>query len=314
MKNLNEKIKKYGVYVGLLAILLIMLAIMGNLALGTPDIGEAKEPSPFAVSLVKTFPVLGDVAKDLMPDSAIAGYLKKEEAKENGSEGDGNNTPAAGKPNQYYYSKDEIDKEKYKYIDDTTYTGSRNVSLENFSEPFAKSENYISNKVLLEGLDEEVKENVFKTAEAFVTDLFTTDYHALEVSSEAYMGKLMSYYQPNSAMYTPDGTLLKNEYLVGRYIQWLIENKVQTEGTFKSDNSLIYADGRFMYVRGELDLSSYSCEDEDGVSECLPMMINMKDGGKYIFEVGIAYYGDWYKDILTSPYCVKYYNVVKVEE
>ena len=315
VNNLLKIAKKHKPFIAALIILIAIIVFMFVKVLSPVAIDGRKEPNKFVSGLAKIFPFIEDDKKDELPDSAVVGYKGEKEAAGNAEE-DVEETLAtidteAGAKIKVAPEDGKLLKGEMNYVADTIYTGKSKISPRNFATKFQKSDNYINNRTTLEYMEPEIKKNMFDLANNFARDMFNIDYHTIQVDRKAYEEKLNQYFLTNGAFFLPDGTMLKPPYIITDLADWALNGKIQAESEFVTDESLIYVDEGITYIRGELTINPYSCEDDNGETVYLPAGINYKESGKYIIEIGIIYYGDGYKDFIQSPYLIQSYEVIE---
>lgn len=314
-KKIQRELNKHKGFIAVLVIFIAFIALMFIKVLSPVEVDGRKEPNKFTEGIAKIFPFLDDSKRDELPDSAIVGYNGKEKISKNNEETVAETVSSidteAGVQITVAPESGKILEGEMNYVADTVYTGKNQMSPRNFATRFQKSDNYINNRTTLENMAPEIKKNMFDTANNFARDMFNIDYHTIQVDRQAHEKKLNQYFLTNSAFFLPDGTLLKPPYIITDLTDWALDKKIQAESTFTTDESLIYVDDGITYIRGELTIEPYSCEDDNGETIYLPAGINYKESGKYIIEIGIVYYGDDYNGYLQSPYLIYNYSVIE---
>jgi hypothetical protein len=198
------------------------------------------------------------------------------------------------------------------YFSDTTYDGKTNLSLATFEYPFQQEdapETYVNNKDFLKKTDPAYVTKVQEYAQQFVKDMFCTGYRSIAVDKDAYAKKLSSYFIQNPMIpwdAVSDEDIFMPEDYFKHLADWYVDNEVQADVTFTTDNSLIWEDNKFVYIRGELKIDPYSCKT-DTMSGFMPKGVDYKNGGTYILELKIGYYGDWYKDAGVNEFQIDNY-------
>ena len=206
------------------------------------------------------------------------------------------------------------------YMADTSYDGKTDLSLKTFEYSFdktshyqdvedasAKSEgrepdtvvsSYIRNKDFISSISDETLKRIKDYSSSFITDMFGTSYHTIAQDKDAYVKKLSDYFNGNSMItwdtVDVDGT---DDYFVGtpdeyfaNQAQWFIDNEVQADVKWTSDDSLIWSDHNYTYVRGELTIDPYSCKAAKSTGY-MPTGVDYVNGCKVIIELQLAYYG-----------------------
>lgn len=200
------------------------------------------------------------------------------------------------------------------YMSDTTYDGKTELSLRTFEHPFDKTSEYqeiedsvakesgkepdtviseyVNNKTFLKQVDEEKLKEVKEYANNFIKDMFATDYHTISQDKAAYVKKLSDYFDGNSMIAwdgADDSIGTPNEYF-DKQAQWFIDNEVEADVKWVTDDSLIWSDHNYVYIRGELTVTPYSCKAKK-TTGYMPTGVDYVNGSKSIIELQIGYYG-----------------------
>lgn len=209
------------------------------------------------------------------------------------------------------------------YINETTFKSDSAMPIEVYEYPFQKTVGtsklggtYVNNKDMIATYDNETLKRIEEDAKQFIADSFSLNYHSIEADTDSFKANIERHYLDTTAIQFPvksdemdgENLILKPMYFSGEIADWAINNKVQSEATFTTDDSLIYGDDQYIYVRGVLDLDAYNCDDEKGTCDCLLPEVNYNTGGKYIVDVCYQYYGYWYPTL--KEFAVNGFQVV----
>ncbi len=155
------------------------------------------------------------------------------------------------------------------YISETNYTGRLSQYPELYQIPFRKSDAYICNKDFSEK-HKDIFEECEKDAAAFLEALFNVDYRTVAEDPSKFVMGVMKNADPE--VYIAKGYDTEEERCLYLYdyikelSDYFVENQVEMEAKFYTDDSLVYSDF-YTFVRGELVFTIYSSEDPDLIYE-----------------------------------------------
>ncbi|MCR4902068.1 MAG: hypothetical protein K6A23_04355 [Butyrivibrio sp.] len=157
--------------------------------------------------------------------------------------------------------------EPVSYISETNYKGALSQFPELYQIPFKKTESYVSNKEFSKEHSDIFTECEEDATEFFET-LFNVNYRDILNDSKGFVTDVMKngdYDAYVTKFYDTDDqeTIYFYRY-INELAEYFIENQVQMEAKFYTDDSLVYSD-YYTFVRGELVFTIYS--SEDGSSE-----------------------------------------------
>ncbi len=159
--------------------------------------------------------------------------------------------------------------DKPTYISETNYTGHLSAYPELYEIPFKKSDAYICNKDFYEAHYEIFKE-CEDDATAFIESLFNVNYRVVAEDEADFVSDVMAngdyeaYVTKNYGM-EDEETICLLEH-IREISDYFIENQVEMEAKFYTDDSLVYSDF-YTFVRGELVFTIYNTEDKDSEYE-----------------------------------------------
>ena len=216
------------------------------------------------------------------------------------------------------------------YMSDTSYKGDTALDIELFQYSFQTSDDYVNNKELIQQLRDEDQrvtketsvegEEESQTAEPatmsteelrlsgltaigtqkleylkeyakeYVETLFGTGYREIETDEDGFIAKIEDMMLYDTYLDDYDNYYSRNE-LIKAIADWMVENHVQADVTFNTDDSLVCMNDNSYTVRGTLTIDAYNC-DSDEMSEAIPKGLDYKNGGKYVFDVIIGNYAN----------------------
>lgn len=190
--------------------------------------------------------------------------------------------------NKKTYEKEEIPDHGYR--SETTYDGTGEFDEAVYDIPFSgklgeleeEANAYVSNVEWVKEYTAPVASPYLQSAEVFFK-LFLPGYRTIEEDKEKYKTEILK------LVYTDNGSLTRffHDEDFDVFADWLIKNKVQVNAEFKTDSSLIWMDG-YTYVRGELDIESFSCDTSQEILRHMPL----DRDGRYIVDISIGYDSD----------------------
>lgn len=152
------------------------------------------------------------------------------------------------------------------YVNETRYIGGIGYPIV-YNIPFGKDEYYKTNKALWE--EEEVDIDIcVSTAQKFAETLFNSSYRTIQEDDDLYRATLLDL-MDRDFFYEEDEQ--GNGYTEWEYIEkiekYITDNEIEMESKFKTDSSLVYADGYYLihdivYVRGMLEYEVFSSKGE----------------------------------------------------
>lgn len=214
------------------------------------------------------------------------------------------------------------------YISETSYKGDTALDIELFQYSFQTSDDYVSNKELIQKLKDEDQrvtketsaageeksqavesttmsteelrlsgltaigtqklEYIKKYAKEYVETLFGTGYREIETDEDGFVDKIEDMMLYDTYMDDYNNYYSRSE-LIKTIADWMVENHVQADVTFDTDDSLVCMNDNSYTVRGALTIDAYNC-DSDEMSEAIPKGLDYKNGGKYVFDIIIGNY------------------------
>lgn len=187
-------------------------------------------------------------------------------------------------------SKIGLPDENGSYIGDVAYDGAEEVDKSVFMYPFAKTDDYVANKIVIKNRKKEYIENAKTFTEDFFAKAYGTGFHEVESDTKSYINDVLWYYLPNA--YDWDNNLIDD--VIAQKAEYIKENHIQAEIDVDTADYLVYEDG-MTYVRGVVNVTSYQC-DADSTEKDLGLEL-AKDGS-YVFDLQLypngTYEGDAY--------------------
>ena len=152
------------------------------------------------------------------------------------------------------------------YVNETKYIGGIGYPTV-YNLPFQKSDTYISNKELWDEDEINIEECV-ATAKKFSDTLFNSSYRTINENRDLFTANLADlmdrdfYYER-----TEDNEGMDVYECIENAENYITDNEIEMESTFKTDTSLVYSDGYYLmsniiYVRGILEYEVYSSKDD----------------------------------------------------
>lgn len=160
-----------------------------------------------------------------------------------------------GKSKQKADEKSPLD--GYTYAYETLYVGDPQLSIDLFTTPFKKSDEYISNIELSKKFGEKGLQKLAELTGKTGEEAFNLSYSEVTPKEEEGSSDFVSYM----------------EGIVS-------ENEISMESTFITDKSLVYYDGMDVIVRGQLIYTVYEAKDTKALAELL---------GEESIEIGTEY-------------------------
>ena len=155
------------------------------------------------------------------------------------------------------------------YISETNYKGHLAQFPELYEIPFQKSDAYICNKDFYKayyGIFEECEND----ATAFVETLFNVNYRDIAADQLSFITDVMQNGDYETFITKNYGTEDETTIYLYDYIkeisEYYIENQIEMEAKFYTDDSLVYSDF-YIFVRGELVFTIYNSADQDSKYE-----------------------------------------------
>lgn len=207
---------------------------------------------------------------------------------------------------KYYESKEEkkteavaeekaetqigVPDENGSYIGDVAYDGSEEVDKSVFMYPFAKTDEYVANRDLVNKRKKEYITNAKTFAEDFFKKSYGTGFHEVESDTKSYINDVLWYYLPNA--YDWDNNLIDD--VIAQKAEYIKENHIQAEIDVDTADYLVYEDG-MTYVRGVVNVTSYQCDAESTEKD---LGLELSKDGSYVFDLQLypngTYEGDAY--------------------
>lgn len=175
----------------------------------------------------------------------------------------------------------EREDKKTDHIGETNYTGKLSQYPELYEIPFKKTSSYISNKEYSK-TDKKIFERCEYEATSFIENLFNVSYRDISEDRNGFYTKVMQtaefdgYITKDLNSDNPK-TMFFKEY-INEWIDYFVENQVQMEAKFLTDDSLVYSD-YYTFVRGEMVFTIYDNKD----TNC-----KYETGREYAFPVEVA--------------------------
>ncbi len=179
-------------------------------------------------------------------------------------------------------SEETKEDEKESYIEETNYKGVLSEYPDLYEIPFAKSDDYISNKDFSAD-HSDIFDECENDATDFFENLFNVDYREIAEDKTSFVNTVME--NCDYEAYHTENLFEENEetYPFFSYIEeladYFITNQVEMKAKFYTDDSLVYSD-YYTFVRGELVFTIYASEDEESEYEIgkeyqIPMEVAM---------------------------------------
>lgn len=166
------------------------------------------------------------------------------------------------------------------YVIETDYSG--NVPAAIYDYPFAKSGYYVMNKDL--DITNETSERLEAYVDEYMNIMLGTGYRTIQDDIQKYNDKVSQVCSPVSLITTTDGAVHNMQDFLHDIADFIIDNHIVIDTAYNSDHSLIYSDG-ITYIRGELDITIYECDDISVLSEQLKLFFPDVE----TFEKGVTY-------------------------
>ena len=149
------------------------------------------------------------------------------------------------------------------YTIETNYKGHLSQFPELYEIPFGKTDSYICNKDFArEHYD--VLQEYEDDATAFIETLFNVDYRNVAANQTSFVAEVMQNGDYETYITKNLGKEDEKTMYLYDYIEdissYFIENQVEMESKFYTDDSLVYSDF-YTFVRGELVFTIYNSED-----------------------------------------------------
>ena len=190
------------------------------------------------------------------------------------------------------------DLEKTAYAAETYFEGS-DMPADCYDIPFRKTENYESNRKLLDELREDVPEEYGNTASEFLSGLLDHGWRDVVSDQDGYEEKVMGWYGLNGDRLTDadslpadaeDREIEKESYTAAEFANrlavWFGDNKANCTSPFQTHRSLLYQDGLMRYVRGawtlEVDGDEKACRQ---LQEIIGTPIKPHEPAAFVAEV-----------------------------
>ncbi|WP_026658641.1 hypothetical protein [Butyrivibrio sp. AC2005] len=149
------------------------------------------------------------------------------------------------------------------YTLETNYKGHLSQFPELYEIPFKKSDSYVCNKEFSRA-HYNVLNEYENDATAFIETLFNVDYRTVAANQTGFVSDVMQNGDYETLITRNFGTEDEKTMYLYDYIEdissYFIENQVEMESKFYTDDSLVYSDF-YTFVRGELVFTIYSSED-----------------------------------------------------
>lgn len=185
------------------------------------------------------------------------------------------------------FGKDSEASSDTPYRDETNWDGESSTSDNVYKYPFNKGfDEYISNteySSTYKDIFDSMELKLSSYSSNFLLKIFNSGYRDVEENKDEYI-EVIETYLPSDV-----GTSTENHDYAEKVVNWLIDSKYQGEATYTTDHSLIWKSG-YTYIRGELNLTIYNCEDEDETyKELFPSSINVTEDGTYVVDLGYLF-------------------------
>ncbi len=199
--------------------------------------------------------------------------------------------------------------ERAKYVGETNYDGSADVPYQLYDIPFydegeyegGPAENmYNSNKNLLESLDDKTIKEYMRNAKDVVDTLFGQSYLTVSADSDAYIDKVLSFYQ-DPVYYTgaegedEEGTDM--EEMASKIAEFYVDNEITCMYEWKTDKSLFFRTYYSYTTRGVCYLTITSNLHENG-EPCIPAKelwgfdVNYGEEIPLVMDIGFSAWGN----------------------
>ncbi len=167
------------------------------------------------------------------------------------------------------------------YIAETNYKGHLSQFPELYEIPFGRTDSYICNKDFFKE-HRDVFDEYESDATAFIETLFNVNYREVAADQMGFVADVMQNGDYETLITKNFGSDEEETIYLYDYIEelseYFIQNQVEMEAKFYTDDSLIYNDF-FTFVRGELVFTIYSSEDSES---------DYKVGEEYQIPVDVA--------------------------
>lgn len=192
---------------------------------------------------------------------------------------------------KYVSNKDLI--KQLKEEDQTTTTNTTTEGNET-SETTAAETEVLSMEDLQESGLTAIGTQKLKNIEAFAKDyvetFLGTGYRTIEDNEDDFISKIENVMVYDTYM-DDSGNYYSRNDLVKEVADWMINNHVQADVTFETDDSLVCMNNGKYTVRGTLTIDAYNC-DTDEMLDTILNGLDYKNGGKYVFDVTIGNYAN----------------------
>ena len=177
---------------------------------------------------------------------------------------------------------DELNLADLPYANETNYKGNLSQFPELYQFPFKKTDNYVMNKEFSKKFLDRFS-LIQDAGSKFITTFCNVNYRELETNRYEWLTEVSDCIDPTTSIVENiDGKeteLTWDEYNIYAS-NYFINNEVQLEAEFFTDDSLVYED-IYSYVRGELVFTFYSnkdteCKYEIGKEYSIPVDIAIK--------------------------------------
>ncbi len=170
---------------------------------------------------------------------------------------------------------------KVDYIAETNYKGHLSQFPELYEIPFGRTDSYICNKDFFKE-HRDVFDEYKSDATAFIETLFNVNYREVAADQMGFISDVMQNGDYETLITKNFGsdkeeTLYLYDY-IEEFSEYFIQNQVEMEAKFYTDDSLVYNDF-FTFVRGELVFTIYSSEDSES---------DYKVGEEYQIPIDVA--------------------------
>jgi len=183
------------------------------------------------------------------------------------------------------------------YIADTTASSDTDISMDVFRYPFVNPDSKYSyrNTDFLKADGAENEYAIIKAmAEDYTASALSFDYKVVSQDKQQYIdnaGKNVD--DASGGFFDVDGNVLSHDELMDESADWIINNEVQADATFKTDKSLIWSDLFYIYLRGELTISPHHIKDgEETYWPGTFYGLDYRNGGKYVVDFRISTYNE----------------------
>lgn len=171
----------------------------------------------------------------------------------------------------YGWSDDENEKriQKYDWVKEVSYDGTKNLSSELFKMAFRTSENdYIPNVKMEETYGSELLNNVSSETAAYLEKLYGSSYREVMGDKEGFIGELEGYWYNGSELFYETRDMDDTEDYVDdesyhrTVSEWYIDNAAVLECQVSTDPCMVYENEYQLVCRAEIAIIAHDISDK----------------------------------------------------